>query len=62
VTAGSGGDHTHRAKIAKYLLMADLNQLNAIRKRQAEHRQRMENLLQLTLPNTMGTRFRVLEG
>jgi SAM-dependent MidA family methyltransferase len=29
---------------------------------EAERRQRMENLLQLTLPNMLGSRFRVLEG
>jgi hypothetical protein len=28
----------------------------------AERKQRMENLLQLTLPDMLGSRFRVLEG
>jgi SAM-dependent MidA family methyltransferase len=28
----------------------------------AERKQRTENLLQLTLPNMLGSRFRVLEG
>ena len=42
--------------------MAVFNHTNPSQKCLDHRWQRMENLLQITLPNTMGSRFWVLEG